>query len=108
MNESLNQYGLRERDMVFLQSLFISMPEIDSVILYGSRARGDFEPGSDLDLAVTGEKVTLSTLSAIRRALEEDSPIPFFFDLLHLDSLNNPKLAGRIREEGKVIYQKRD
>ena len=93
--------------MAFLQSLFTSLPEIDSVILYGSRARGDFEPGSDLDLAVKGEKVTLSTLSAMRRILEDDSHIPFFFDLLHLESLNNQKLAGRIMEEGKVIYQKR-
>lgn len=58
--------------MAYMDQLFRSHPEIEKVILYGSRARNEFRRGSDVDLA-------LMTVSDILFKLEEESPTLLFF-----------------------------
>lgn len=103
---TLNQYGLREKDMAYMNQLFQSHPEIEKVILYGSRARKEFRRGSDVDLALMGEQVTFETVSSVLFNLEEESPTLLFFDVLHYDSLKNENLKKEIEEDGDVIYEK--
>jgi len=57
------KYGLEE--ILFKESklFFLSFPEIDEVILYGSRAKGNYKPGSDIDLVIKGDQLNLSTLN---------------------------------------------
>ncbi len=53
-----------------------------TVYLYGSRARGDHQPSSDIDLAIdAGAKIHWHILSDIRNDIEE-STIPFFVDVV--------------------------
>ena len=44
----MTSFGLEEDDIKAIRSIFAARPEIESVIVYGSRARGDFKPGSDI------------------------------------------------------------
>src|ERR1044071_5288482 len=103
---SLNKYGLREKDMQYMLKLFAELPAIEKVILYGSRADGSFEKGSDVDLAVAGKKVTFSDISHIHFMLENESPTLLWFDVLHYNTLTNEKLKQNIKTNGVVIYEK--
>ncbi|WP_128546283.1 nucleotidyltransferase domain-containing protein [Larkinella soli] len=86
--------------------LFASEPSIERVVLYGSRAKGTFERGSDVDLALVGREVTFGTVSHVHFMLEEESPTLLWFDVLHYDTLNNPKLRDNIDRYGRVIYER--
>ena len=62
-----NQYGLRQKDMDYMMQLFARTPSLEKVILYGSRATGDYERGSDVDLAIVGENVTYSDITCWKK-----------------------------------------
>jgi predicted nucleotidyltransferase len=86
--------------------LFEGVPEIEKVILYGSRATGSFERGSDVDLAISGKDVSSRSISNIHFKLENESPTLLKFDILWLESLENVELRRSIEEKGVVIYEK--
>jgi len=99
-----NQYGLRQKDMDYMMQLFARTQSLEKVILYGSRATGDYERGSDVDLAIVGENVTYSDIAHIHHMLEEESPTLLGFDVLHYNKLKNEKLKQQIDIYGKVIF----
>ncbi len=99
-----NEYGLRQKDMDYMRHLFETIPAIEKVILYGSRAMGNYEKGSDIDLAIVGEKVTYSDIAKIHYLLENESPTLLWFDVLHYERLKNEKLKQQIDVYGKVIF----
>lgn len=55
-------YGLIDRDLYYIQKAIEKFPEIESVKLFGSRALGNYKNGSDVDLAIIGEKVSHKTM----------------------------------------------
>ncbi len=72
------------------------------VFLFGSRARGDHRPASDIDLALLPQDpLPRGLVAEIREALEE-SPVPFFVDLVDLVDLSeaSPGLCERVLREG--------
>jgi predicted nucleotidyltransferase len=103
---TLNRYGLRNKDMDYMLSLFQKIEAIEKVILYGSRATGLHERGSDVDLAIAGKEVKFTEIAEIHHLLENESPTLLAFDVLHYDTLKNEKLKGYIDKEGIVIYEK--
>jgi predicted nucleotidyltransferase len=102
----LNEYGLRDKDVDFMINLFRQHSEIEKVLLYGSRSNGSHELGSDVDLALTGKNITPKIVNLIHYVLEEESPTPLWFDVLHYDTIKNEKLKEEIDSSGKVIYKK--
>jgi predicted nucleotidyltransferase len=99
-------FGLRDTDLTFLQNAFRRFPEIERVWVFGSRAKGTQRPGSDVDLAVSGIGVSLTTLLRLGDWLEEASPLPFRFDLVHLETLKNKALRAQIEQTGNLLYEK--
>lgn len=100
------KFGLRHTDLIYLNELFWEYPVIEQVWIYGSRAKGTNRPGSDVDLALVGPGVTQQIVAHIHFVLEEDSPMPFFFDVLHWNTLMNPKLKNEIERTGQLLYQR--
>jgi len=74
-------------------------------LLYGSRAKGNFKPGSDIDLTLRGEGLTLSLLGDIDAALD-DLLLPYEIDLSIYEQLDHAELVAHIDRVGRVIYQK--
>lgn len=74
---------------------------VNQVILFGSRARGDNRARSDIDLAVTGGNVT-----EFRLRIDEDIRTLLMFDVVNLDGPVNDSLLDSIRKEGIVLYEK--
>lgn len=71
------------------------------VILFGSRARGDYKRTSDIDLAVTGGNITLFTLD-----VEDETSTLLSFDVVNLDGSVQEKLRESIEREGRILYEK--
>lgn len=77
------------------------MYHIDKVILFGSRARGDYEKVSDIDLAITGGETVKFALD-----VEENAPTLLKFDIINLDGSVRKELRSSIEKEGVTIYEK--
>jgi len=63
-------------------------PEIEKAAIFGSRVKGNYKPGSDVDIAIWGNDISFSTLSRLHAILEEESPMPYFFDIVDYSHLN--------------------
>ena len=79
-------------------------PSVDRVILFGSRARGDGDPNSDIDLLVVCPRASARDWLAIVDAVE-DADTLLFVDLVRLDDAS-ADLRQRIAAEGRVIYDR--
>ena len=99
-------FGLRDTDITYMHDLFRQHPDIEQVWVYGSRAKGAHRPGSDVDLALIGPDVKRETVSHVHFILEEDSPMPFFFDVLCWNTLANQPLKDEIEQTGKLLYER--
>ncbi len=97
-------YGLQEIEINQIRALFSKYPDISSAILYGSRAKGNYQSYSDIDLALVGSGMTLSKLFEIENAVD-DLLLPYKIDLSVFEKINNPELVDHINRVGKVLYQ---
>ncbi|MDR2542638.1 MAG: nucleotidyltransferase domain-containing protein [Treponema sp.] len=98
------QYGLSDKTLNTLNSIFQTYPGIKQVILYGSRAKGKFQNGSDIDLTLkTADNFTFKDLLRIGNDFD-DSYMPYFVDVSIYNKLSNPDLKDHIDRVGKVVY----
>lgn len=95
--------GLSPKELEILQNVFKKFDDIKEVILFGSRALGTHKTASDIDLAIKG-KVDINTLSKLKYTLEEDTNLPYFFDVVIYDNLDNLELQKHIDVFGERIY----
>ncbi|UZQ49471.1 nucleotidyltransferase domain-containing protein [Clostridium kluyveri] len=100
------RFGLKEFDLEYIVDAIKKFDEVDKAVIFGSRAKGTYKNGSDIDIAIYGEKITLDVLSALHTTLEEESPMPYLFDIVDFTHLNHEELKKHIERVGKVIYEK--
>ena len=74
---------------------------IEKVVLFGSRARGDYHRASDIDLAVYGGDVTGFALD-----VEEYTSTLLTYDVIDMGKTLQAELLESIKKEGKVLYEK--
>lgn len=74
---------------------------VNKVILFGSRARGDYRPKSDIDLAVQGGDTVRFSLD-----VDEETSTLLEYDIVDLDAGVQKELLESISKEGIVIYEK--
>jgi len=101
------KFGLSPRQEALLTSLLDRHLKQGKVIVYGSRATGDFTPQSDLDLVIQSATTTDRHLLAEIQADIMESDFPYLCDLFYLEEITNPMLRERIKKDGKVFYEKR-
>ncbi len=98
------KYGLSDQTINDLQNVFRSFENIETVILYGSRAKGNFHEGSDIDFAVIGENIDLSLLHEIELKIDTLF-LPYRIDLCNFEDIENNALKAHIERVGKRFYQ---
>ncbi len=98
------ELGLSPAILDDLQKTFAHYPEIQTVLIFGSRARSDYRAGSDIDLAVVAPEMSDPTFSRLWNEIDE-LPIAYKMDVLHLDRLADAALRQQILRDGKVIYR---
>ena len=90
--------------MQAFQAVFACYPELTEVLLYGSRARGNATPRSDIDLATRG---IIDPHRLGRLSLDlEDTNIPQECDVQAYEELNYAPLKSQIDAEGIRIYKR--
>lgn len=75
--------------------------KVEKVILFGSRARGDFRRTSDIDLAVKGGDFINFSLD-----VDEETSTLLMFDFVDLNRSIQQELRENIEKEGRIIYEK--
>lgn len=107
-DESWNcRYGLRVRDMQTITEIFSRYPHIKIVQLFGSRAKGTFHSGSDIDLAVMNEDVPPKVMLQLQNEFSESS-LPYFVDLVYYPEIESDAFREHIERVGVVIYEAED
>jgi predicted nucleotidyltransferase len=96
--------GLAAEYNAEITAIMASHPEIERVVLYGSRAKGTHTNRSDIDLAVMGGKIDHKILGDIKLDLDE-SDVPLPIDVLNYATLENQDLKAHIDRVGKTIYR---
>ena len=97
--------GLSSKELDVIFSVFKKFPGIQEAILFGSRAMGTFKPGSDVDIALKG-RLTLQDVARVKALLEEESPLPYLFDVVDYRTIETPAFKEHIDNHGKSIYSK--
>jgi len=96
--------GLRESDWVQITYTITSFPEVTSIKVFGSRAKGTFRNGSDIDIALIGDAITPKIINKISFQLNEETTIPFFVDIVDYTHLDKLELKNHIDQFGLEDY----
>lgn len=96
----MEETGIRPQVIDELQKI-AQKYQVEKVILFGSRARGDFKRTSDIDLAVSGGNFARFALD-----VNEETSTLLEFDIVDLNREMQEELLKAILQEGKVIYEK--
>ena len=94
--------GLDAKTLALMQVCFQHYPELMWVKLYGSRAKGNYKKGSDIDLAFSSSV----DYSAKLLGELENLPLPYLFDVTHYESLKNQALKEHIDRVGIVFFSR--
>jgi predicted nucleotidyltransferase len=98
------KFGLKESVVKNIENIITDFTQVKTVIIYGSRGKGNFKPGSDIDLTFIGDNLTSTLLNKISLRID-DLFLPYTFDLSVFDHIDNEDLIEHIRRAGKIFYQ---
>ena len=97
--------GLSAKELEEITKILKKFQGIKEAILFGSRALGTFKAGSDVDIALKGQ-VTLQEVARAKALLEEESPLPYLFDIVDYHGIETLAFKEHIDKYGKLIYKK--
>ena len=100
------RFGLKDTTIQKIQSVLVRYPQVEKAILYGSRAKGNYKNGSDIDLTLRGDAdLTLNVLYKIMEKLD-DLLLPYTIDLSIYNNINDPDVIEHIDRVGVTFYEK--
>ena len=97
-------FGLPQKTIAQLESVFKKYPEVNQVKIYGSRVTDHYRKGSDIDLAFFSE--SKRDVSSNLSWDLDDLPCPYLFDVVNYSTLGDSPLKEEIDKYGKVLYKK--
>lgn len=97
--------GLSAKTLESITKVLIRFPEVEKALFFGSRAMGNYKKGSDVDIAIQGKKINFDIINRIHSILEEETLLPYFFDVINYNEINNNNLKKHIDQEGIVFYK---
>lgn len=95
-------FGLSDGVIEKMQQVFAQFPNIEQVLVFGSRAKGNYKEGSDIDLALKGTALNLQTLQSLELKLDE-LYLPYKIDMVIYDTIANDALKEHIDRVGIVL-----
>ena len=99
------KYGLPFDVVRQITAVLTRYPQVESATLYGSRAKGNYKTGSDIDLTLHGEADL--TLSVVYRIIDDldDLLLPYTIDLSIFQDIDDPDVVAHIRRVGVPFYE---
>ena len=95
------KFGLDQQTIDLIRDVILSHECVQDIIIYGSRTKGNYHPGSDIDLSVKGD-ISLSDLFKMKSELDE-LMIPYKIDLSSYNDINNQDLKDHIDRVGQLF-----
>ncbi|RJP85917.1 MAG: nucleotidyltransferase domain-containing protein [Desulfobacteraceae bacterium] len=99
------KFGLTDETIEQINGVFSRHPQIEEAIIYGSRAKGNYRNGSDIDLTLSGIGLNLDVITQLSLELD-DLLLPYSFDISIYQQISNPDLLKHIQRVGIVFYKK--
>ncbi len=99
------KYGLSDKSIKEIHGILASIPSIEEAVIYGSRARGDYKPASDIDLALSGRDLIFRDIAQLDDRLYYPYQ-PYYFDTCILSDVRNEELLANIRRHGQMFYRR--
>ncbi len=99
------KFGLKETTIEDIGAVFAGFPQVEKAVLYGSRAKGSYKNGSDIDLTLLCKDLTLDVIYKIDQGID-DLLLPYTFDLSIFERLSDPDFIDHIQRVGVVFYQR--
>lgn len=96
-------FGFNTKELETIYSIFEKYSDLKEVIIFGSRAIGNYKPGSDVDLALKTDK-NPDLVDRISRELNEESPLPYKFDVVDYNTVSKEEFLEHIRKFGKLFW----
>jgi predicted nucleotidyltransferase len=101
------RFGLKGTAIEKICSVFAQYPQIEKAVLYGSRAKGNYKNGSDIDLTLHGSPdLTLTVLYKIMNELD-DLLLPYTIDLSIFSGIADVDMIAHIERVGVVFYMRK-
>ena len=102
------RFGLKEITVQKICGVFAKYSRVEKAMIYGSRAKGNYKNGSDIDLTLYGGKdLTLDVLYKIMTEID-DLLLPYTIDLSIFHDLSDPDFIDHIQRVGVLFYKKRE
>lgn len=99
-----NKFGLLETDLQEIVQTLSQFSTIEKAVIFGSRAKGNYQNGSDVDIAIFGENLNPETDFQVSFHLNEETNMPYKFDILNFNKIQEPTLIDHISRVGIQIY----
>jgi predicted nucleotidyltransferase len=96
------KYGLSEETIAKINGVLANHKAVNKAIIYGSRAKGTYKNGSDIDLTLTGN-ISFEELLQIDNEID-DLLLPYMLDISRFETLNNQKLIDHIERIGQPFF----
>ena len=101
------KFGLADKSIDLIKQAMSKFETIEKVAVFGSRAMGNYRPGSDVDIALYGN-IEPSIRDQLSVQLNEVLPLPYFFDIVVVAQLTNQDLIKHIKDVGLPLYDKEE
>ncbi len=98
-------FGLNPEDLLSIIAVLKRYRDVEEALIFGSRAMGNYKPGSDVDIALKGPLPT-QTVTDISAELNERIPLPYKFDVVAYNDLSDQPLIAHINTYGKSFYHR--
>lgn len=98
------QTGLSSQNLEEIKSICLANPKIETIILFGSRAKGTWKKGSDVNLCLRGVELQFSDIVEISYKLNEETLMPYMFDVLLWEKIKNQEIAEHIKRCGIQLF----
>lgn len=97
-------FGLTEQDIDAIVKILRKYKEVERAVIFGSRAKKTHRKGSDVDISVFGKDISFQTIRQLSYDLNEETLMPYHFDVLDYKSVENNDLKQHIERVGINIY----
>ena len=91
--------------MAQIVKVLARFPDVEGAVLFGSRAKATYKPGSDIDLALVGNTLNWRTIGKIYDAMD-DLLLPYRFSLINYDWKTDPEVAAHITRVGITLFRR--
>ena len=99
------KFGLLDTVVEKIQNIFAENARVDKAIVFGSRAKGNYKEGSDIDISIKGQELNFDDTLSLLRKLDE-LELPYEIDLINYHTIKEPDLKDHIDRVGIELYSR--